>query len=65
MDIVDVDGGAHALQDANLLPDLHTAHFLHLFLSHNIEKSYTVCQLKYFLNQERVDEVDQWAVCVL
>ena len=65
MDIINVHSRAHALQDANLLSDLHTAHFLHLFLRHHIKKSYAVCQLKYFLNQERVDEVDQRAVCIL
>ena len=65
MHFVNVNRGAHALQDAYLLPDLHTAHFFHLLLGHHIKKAYTVCKLKNFLNQERVDEIDQRAVCIL
>jgi hypothetical protein len=65
MDIINVHCRAHALQDAYLLSNLHTAHFLHLFFGHHVKKSYAVCELKYFLNQERVDEVDQWTVCIL
>lgn len=65
VNVLYVDGSAHALEHANLLTDLHTSHIFELLFRHHEHEPYAGRQLEYLFNQERVDEIDEWATCVL